>query len=289
MASAKFVLVTGASSGIGQEAVFRLAEKGIRVFAGVRSQKAIDQLTKRRFDEGLEKELVRPLRLDVTQTESIQQAIELISEQVGAQGLAGLVNNAGIAVAGPVESVPLERFRAQFDVNFFGLIELTQKALPLLRLGKGRLVNVSSISGRIASPGLGAYSASKFAVEALSDALRRELRSQGVHVSLIEPGPIQTPIWDKSGHDAHEMEKSLSPEQKELYGEIIEKLIQIAQSAAKNALPPSRVADAIEHALLSKKPKIRYPIGTPVQASVTMARLLPDAVMDFLVDQQMHR
>ena len=142
--------------------------------------------------------LLTPVMIDVTDAASIGAAAAKIKEQTGHYGLAGLVNNAGIGVSGPLELIPIEELRRQFEVNVIGHIAVTQAFLPLLRIAKGRIVNIGSVNGALASPYLGPYSASKFAMEAITDALRIELRTWGIRVSIVEPGPIATPIWEKS-------------------------------------------------------------------------------------------
>jgi NAD(P)-dependent dehydrogenase (short-subunit alcohol dehydrogenase family) len=187
--SSSRVLVTGASTGIGRATVLALAKRGAQVYAGVRRSADADSLTR----EGGPN--VRPLLLDVTVPDAIDAARDILSSS-GAP-LTGLVNNAGFALAGPLELVAPAELRRQFDVNFFGALALTQALLPQLRAARGRIVNVSSIGGKFAAPFVGAYAASKFALEAASDALRLELRPFGVAVILIEPGAVRTPIWQR--------------------------------------------------------------------------------------------
>ncbi len=184
------ILISGSSTGIGKATAIQLARKGHVVWAGVRAQKSFDALTKANV-QGL-----KPIFLDVCDEKSIEEAVARITKESGL--LHGLVNNAGIAIGGPVEAVNLSDWRRQFETNVFGQILVTQKCLPLLRQCKGRIVNVSSVSGKIASPFLAPYAGSKHALEAISDSLRRELRPHGVKVSIVEPGPIATPIWEKS-------------------------------------------------------------------------------------------
>ena len=173
-----------------------LDTQGFRVFAGVRLAPAGQELKRRASDR------LTPVILDVTQADSIRTAAEAIGQAVGSDGLAGLVNNAGIVVAGPLELLPIEELRRQFEVNVIGNVAVTQALLPLLRQGRGRIVNMGSLNGVMAPPYFGPYSASKFALEALSDCLRVELRKWGISVSLIEPGSVKTPIWEKSRDSA---------------------------------------------------------------------------------------
>jgi NAD(P)-dependent dehydrogenase (short-subunit alcohol dehydrogenase family) len=178
------VLVTGASSGIGEATASHLASLGFRVFAGVRKDEDAERLRER----------VTPVKLDVVDEESIATARREV-EEAAPDGLAGLVNNAGVSVSGPVEFIPLEELRRQLEVNVIGQVAVTQAFLPAIRRARGRIVNVSSVGGRVALPLMSPYNASKFALEAVSDSLRREVRQFGVHVAVVEPGAIRTRIW----------------------------------------------------------------------------------------------
>ena len=182
------VVVTGASSGIGEATALRLANAGFAVFAGVRREEDAEALRLRG---------VRPVRLDVRDAAQVAAAAQEVRGALGPAGLVALVNNAGVVVPGPLEFVPLDKLRGQFEVNVIGQVAVIQAFLPLLRETRGRIVNISSIDGRIATPLLGPYVASKFALEGLSDALRRELRPWGIQITLIEPGAIKTRIWEK--------------------------------------------------------------------------------------------
>ena len=185
----KSVVITGASTGIGRACTLYLDELGWRVFAGVR--KAVDGDALR----DLASDRLVPLILDVADEAGVARAADEVAAVVGDDGLHGLVNNAGIAVGGPLEFVPLEDVRRQFEVNVFGLLRTTQAMLSMIRAARGRVVNVSSQGGKVAAPYFGPYCASKFAVEAMSDSLRRELKPWGLHVSVVEPGAIDTAIW----------------------------------------------------------------------------------------------
>src|SRR3972149_6942761 len=197
------VVVTGASTGIGRACVQRLDTMGFRVFGGVRREVDGESLKSETSDR------VTPILIDVTDSVSIASAAEVVAAAVGEAGLAGLVNNAGIPVPGPLEFLPLEDIRRQLEVNVIDQIAVTQAFLPLLRKGRGRIVNVGSIAGKFATPFLGPYTASKHAMEGLSDALRQELRPWGIHVALVEPGSIATPIWQKGQANANEIEQRL--------------------------------------------------------------------------------
>lgn len=269
------ILISGASTGIGRACAVDLSAKGHTVWAGVRSQKSFDEIGRMNI-RGL-----RPLFLDVTDSKSIANAVSEVKKKSGT--LYGLVNNAGIALGGPSEGVSMKNWRRQFDVNFFGQIEVTQAFLPLIRESKGRVLNMSSLSGRIAAPYLGPYSASKFALEAFSDSLRREVGKFGVHVALIEPGPIKTPIWEKSVAVGAEHKAELSEAMRDLYGTSLEKFLRETAKYSVTAAPVSHVVKAVDHALMSSRPRTRYPVGRGVGFAARMANVMPDVWMDKIV------
>jgi len=269
------ILISGASTGIGRAAAIHLARKGHSVWAGVRSQKAFDELTKANV-QGLQ-----PVFLDVCDEKSIVDCVSLIKKKAGI--LHALVNNAGIAVGGPIEGVKLEDWRRQFETNVFGQVRVIQECLPLLRESKGRIVNISSIAGKISSPFLGPYSASKFALEAVSDSLRRELRKHGVKVSVVEPGPIATPFWEKSKTEGLQKIDQYGPMLKEVYGSSLLKFKQRVEFSEKTASPVAVVVKAIEHALTAKSPKTRYPVGRGIKAATMLFNSLPDSWADHLM------
>ncbi len=266
------ILISGASTGIGRASAVHLARLGHSIWAGVRSQKSFDDIKK------LNVKGLKPIFLDVVDEKSIGDCISQIKKEAGI--LHGLVNNAGIVIGGPIEAVTMEEWRQQFEVNVFGQIRVTQLCLPLLRESKGRIVNTSSIAGRLASPFMGPYSASKFAFEAVSDSLRREVSRQGVFVSLIEPGPIATPIWEKSLNTAKKSVHKYSPEIQEIYGRSMAKFQERVSTAEKRSSPVSVVVKAIEHALLSRSPRIRYPVGRGIKLLSYVANTMPASLLD---------
>jgi NAD(P)-dependent dehydrogenase (short-subunit alcohol dehydrogenase family) len=271
------VVITGASTGIGAACALRLDALGFRVIAGVR--RAED-------GEALQKECsprLTTILLDVIDTGSIRSAVERVSVIVGEEGISGLINNAGIAVSGPIEVVPMSAVRSQFEVNVFGQIAVTQALLPLLRRGRGRVVNMGSIAGRAATPFIGLYSASKFALEALTDALRSELHPWGIEVSIIEPGAIATPIWRKSARVADQMKAGLSDEAKKLYGDQLASVRSSIEKVEARAIPATVVAEAVVHALTARRPKTRYLVGIDAKIRAAMAAWLPDRVQDRVV------
>ncbi len=272
-------LITGTSTGIGEACVARLAERGWTVYAGVRRAEDGDRLKAQYSGD------VRPVILDVLNRDDMQRVLDGISRDVGDRGLQALVNNAGVGDGGPVEYVTEDTWRWVFDVNFFAVVALSQAAIPLLRAGHGRIVHIGSIGGRVASPGLAPYSASKHALEALAESQRHEFTRSGtpIRVALIEPGEIQTPIWDKSSAAADKVESSLDDIGRRRYQWLIDQTRGfIAEGRAKGA-PPSKVADAVEHALTSAKPKARYLVGTDAKMSGHVITRLPDKLRDPLV------
>jgi len=271
------VVITGASTGIGQTCALHLDQLGFRVFPGVR---------KRGDGEALRaqaSERLTPVQLDVTDERAITVAIETVAASVGEAGLAGLINNAGIAVAGMLEFLPLAALRNQLEVNVIGAVAVTQAFLPLLRKGRGRVVNIGSDSGLLSTPFLGAYCASKFALEALTDALRQELRPWGIKVSIIEPGNIQTPIWEKSSAAAKRLLEGMPRQAHELYGPAIEAVRVAAEKSAASAIPPTAVARAVTHALTARRPKTRYRVGKDAAFLALLARYVPDRMRDALI------
>jgi len=274
----KTVLITGASTGIGEACALWLESRGFRVFAGVRKEADGEALQAKSSKSG--GNLV-PLIVDVTDSDSVAQAAGVIQSQTGK--LHGLVNNAGVAVAGPLEFLPLEELRRQLEVNVIGQIAVTQAFLPLLRQAPGRIVMMSSISGKVAAPLMGPYSSSKFALEALSDSLRRELRDWGIEVSIIEPGNIQTPIWSKGVSWGEQMIANLPQEAKKLYGPALVGIIGYIRRTDSNGLPASEVAKVVEHALTAPRPRTRYVVGRGAKIAALLARVLPDRLMDQLI------
>ncbi len=277
MSSTKAVLVTGSSTGIGRATALRLDAAGFVVFAGVRSASDGEALA------AAASARLTPLLIDVTNPTQIADAARTISERVGDAGLAGLVNNAGIAAAAPLEFVPIDALRHQLEVNVIGQVAVTQSVLPLLRQARGRIVNVTSIGGLVAGPMLGPYHASKFALEAITHTLRTELGGWGIEVIAIEPGQIATPIWSTASSLADEMTKDMPPEALELYGRGIAGARKVAAKAAVNGLAPDEVAKVIERALTARRPRTRYTVGTDARLGATIVARLPDRLRDRLL------
>jgi NAD(P)-dependent dehydrogenase (short-subunit alcohol dehydrogenase family) len=270
------VVVTGASSGIGEACALRLARGGFDVFAGARKDEDLERL------DALH-ERITPLRLDVADESSVAAA----KAHVGDRALAGLVNNAGISVTGPLEFIPLDELRRQLEVNVIGQVGVTQAFLPGIRAAPGRIVYIGSVGGRVALPLLSPYNASKFALEGISDSLRRELRGLGVHVAIVEPGAVATRIWDKGVGAADELRQEAPPEAEAVYGKLMDSVRGEAMKAADDAVPADEVAQAVEHALTAPKPKTRYPVGKDAKQRIRASALLPDRVFDRLVARQL--
>lgn len=274
--SSRFVVITGASTGIGAACAIGCARNGMTVFAGLRDVRAGEALLAHHAH-------IIPMQLDVTDGESIKQAAAMVRQRVGEAGIDGLVNNAGIAIGSPLELLPISQLRKQLEVNVVGQIAVTQAFLPLLRQARGRIVNMGSIAGRGTIPMMGPYSASKFALEALTDALRLELYPWDIHVSIVEPGAIATPIWTKSLKTAREVEDEMSEEGKRLYEEAARRVREAVDQAAQRAIPVDAVVRAVLHALTASRPKTRYLVGADARIRAIMVKWLPDRVQDWML------
>jgi NAD(P)-dependent dehydrogenase (short-subunit alcohol dehydrogenase family) len=274
-------LVTGASTGIGHACALGLARAGFHVFAGVR--RPADGNALQAHSAGR----ITPVILDVTDAQSIAAAADLIATTIGEAGLAGLVNNAGIAVAGPLEFVPIQELRRQFEVNVLGQVAVTQAMLPLLRQGRGRIVTMGSISGRLAPPFLGPYAASKHALEALTDSLRLELRPWRIHVAIVEPGSIATPIWEKSRNAAVANFNHAPAQAHALYDAAVGAAQARVEQTVLTAAPPRLVVQAVLHALTAPRPRTRYLVGRGARLQALVVKLAPDRLRDWLVASSM--
>ncbi len=276
------IVVTGASTGIGRAAVLHLASLGFRIYAGVRRE-ADGTALQEKCPERLTWTL-----LDVTNERQIEAAANLIAREVGEHGLTGLLNNAGISVNGPLELVPIDDLRRQFETNVVGHVAVTQALLPLIRKARGRIVNMGSILGRMSIALCGPYSASKFAMEAITDALRMELRSWGIEVIIIEPGAVETPLWEKSVDAAVKRLAGMPPETKEHYNAMIAKGTEIAQATARIAVSVDKVSRVIEHAFTAPKPRTRYLVGRDAKLQGLMT-YLPDRWCDRIILKYLNR
>jgi NAD(P)-dependent dehydrogenase (short-subunit alcohol dehydrogenase family) len=252
------VLVTGASRGIGLAVCERMKAAGWDVLAGVRRTE--------------DAKVGTPVIVDVTDVGTLA-----LPDRLDA-----VVNNAGIVVGGPIEALDLDELRTQLEVNVTGQVAVTQAVLPRLRESGGRLVFMSSVSGRVATPYTGAYAASKYALEAIADALRIELRPWGIRVSLVEPGAIDTALWQDAEVTLDEGVAKLSPEHRELYLPQLDALRRTIRRTAKAAIPPAKVADAVHRALTASRPRARYVVGTDARVQLA-AHALPERAFDATV------
>ena len=273
-ATRELVVVTGASSGIGRATAEHLASAGFHVLAGVRND---------RDAEAVSSDHVEAVRLDITDEKQVAALAGHIESDPQARPLRAVVNNAGIAVTAPVETIPLADWRRQFEANFFGHVGVIQALLPALLSSRGRVINVSSIGGLVAGPTYGAYSASKFALEAMSDALRREVQHLGVDVIVVEPGAIATPIWEKGIAAAATMQSSMTDEQRRRYDKINAGALQRARYAAANGVSPDQVAEVITKTITVPRPRTRYRVGRDAKIAARLVALLPDRVVDRMI------
>lgn len=264
----KTFLVTGASTGIGEACVLHLDSLGHRVYAGVRKDSDGDRLRAAASDR------LRPVSLDVTDEGQVAAAAAIVEREVGS--LDGVVNNAGIAVGGALEHLPIEDWRHQLEVNVIGQVSVTKAVLPLIRRVTGRIVFMGSMSGRIGTVMLGPYCASKFAIEAIGETLRTDLHPWGIKVAIVEPGGVKTPIWEKAEADMATALRDWDPAVLEQYADHTAAMQKAIALQAKNGVPPEKVAKAVEHALLARRPKLRYPVGADARGGAVMVRLLPD-------------
>ena len=271
----KTVLVTGASTGIGQACALHLDRLGHRVYAGVRQEVHAQQLRSRGSGQ------LTPVFLDVTKQACVDAAAAQITEEHGT--LDGIVNNAGIARGGPLEYLPLAAWREQFEVNVLGQVAVTRAMLPLIRAARGRIIFMGSISGKIATMMLGPYCASKFALEAIGESLRQELHPWSISVSVIEPGAIKTSIWEKGRQDADDLERSLPAQARTRYARHIAAIRKDIDMQDRHGASPEKVAKAVEHALLSPRPKTRYLVGTDAKIQNALVRWLPDKPREAII------
>jgi NAD(P)-dependent dehydrogenase (short-subunit alcohol dehydrogenase family) len=280
MAERKSVVVTGASTGIGYGIAAALGKRGIRVFGSVRKPADGERLQR---DLG---DTFTPLLMDVTNGEAVKAAAALVAERLGPNTLFGLVNNAGIAGGGPLLHQPIEEFQQTLEVNLLGPFRVTQAFAPLLgadraRVGKpGRIVQISSVAGKLAFPFLGSYVASKFALEGMSESLRRELLLYGIDVIIVGPGTVKTPIFDKA------QQLDLSPYMATEYGPILKGFVEYFLNEGKKGLPASAIGEAVYKALTVRKPRVRYAVVPQKLKNWTLPRALPARTLDRMIGKQ---
>jgi NAD(P)-dependent dehydrogenase (short-subunit alcohol dehydrogenase family) len=261
------VLVTGASTGIGEAVARGLAQRGNAVYAGVRKEADADRLAATNLT---------PVILDITDEAQVGEVAARLAADVGEAGLAGVVNNAGIALGGPLEYLALDEWRNQLEVNVIGQVAVTRATLPLLRSGPGRIVFVGSISGRVGTTLMGPYCSSKFAIEGLAESLRHDLAEWGIRVAVVEPGAVKTAIWEKGRVTTERLERELPAEAFERYGKGMDSVKEGIEKNDENGVGPEKVADAVAHALFARRPKHRYLVGPDAKVAGTLSRLLPD-------------
>jgi NAD(P)-dependent dehydrogenase (short-subunit alcohol dehydrogenase family) len=286
------VLISGCSSGIGRAAALRMAARSWRVLAGVRTAEAAAELAAASAN-------ITPVMLDVTRPADLADATELVTRLTAGRGLDALVNNAGICTAGPLELVPLEAWRTQLEVNVLGVVALTQAMLPLLRQAGARLataggtpatariINISSISGRAALPMLGPYAASKFALGAITHALRQEVAPHHIRVCLLEPGSFDTAIWNKSTAAANALAAAADPAARAAYQPLITAVKTKIAHAAATARPLEPLIDHIERCLTVPRPPARIVVGTSSRITALAWSILPTAWTDWAIARQL--
>ncbi len=266
------VLVTGASSGIGKECAILLAAHGFQVFAGIRQMKDAAALA------SAAPGAVTPVMIDVTVPSSIQAALQSVRAALPAEGSFALVNNAGMTVAGPLEVLPIDSLRQQFEVNVIGQVAVTQTFLPLLRARTGRIVIMGSVLGRISPPLVAPYAAAKFALEAITDSLSLELRPWGIRVTLLEPGNISTPIWEKSKGRVFDILDALDAERRQLYVTARNDIERLVKFYSRGGIPSERVARTVVRALTARSPRSRYRVGIDSWFLSTFSPVVPDRI-----------
>jgi len=270
----EFAIVTGASTGIGAATARELARRGFHVLAGVRRDRDADAIR----GPGIE-----PLIIDITNPEHIRALATRVQEDPQGRAVRALVNNAGIGVNVPVEAYAISEWRRLFEVNLFGHVAVTQALLPALIDSLGRVVNISSVGGKVAMATYGPYAATKFALEAVSDSLRRELAPLGVRVVVIEPGAVVTEMLGRASATAHEQASAMTPEQRERYGGLVHAVAAQAASAAKSGLPADAAAKVIAKAVTARKPRTRYTVGRDAAVITRLVRILPDRTLDQVI------
>ena len=275
------VVVTGASTGIGRATALLLDARGYRVFAGVRKEADARELSKDGSDR------LTPVMLDVTDAEQIESARERVGEAVADQGLAGLVNNAGVGGGGPVEFMELDELRGTLEINLIGQVAVTQAFIPLIRKAKGTIVFIASIGGRVASPFMSPYNTSKFAIEAIGESLRHELRPWAIDVVVVEPGSIDTEIWVKGNEQVRERLDEIPEDARRLYGRQFARFAEVLNETASRGIPPEKVAEVVQKAIASDNPRHRYLVGTDAKIGARLKGTLPDRTFSKLAARQM--
>jgi len=267
----EIAIITGASTGIGAATARELARRGFHVLAGVRRDRDADAIR----GPGIE-----PLIIDITKPDHIRALAARVHGDPQGRAVRALVNNAAMAVNAPVEAFAIDAWRRLFEVNFFGHVAVTQALLPALIRSKGRVVNISSVGGRIAMATYGPYAGTKFALEAVSDSLRREIAPFGVQVVVVEPGAVRTEMAGRAIAAAHELASTMTPEQSQRYGGLVQAVAAQTASFTEAGLPAEAAASVIAKAVTARKPRTRYTIGRDAALLTLLARILPDRMLD---------
>jgi NAD(P)-dependent dehydrogenase (short-subunit alcohol dehydrogenase family) len=270
----EIVVVTGASTGIGAATARELAGRGFHVVAGVRREKDGD---------GLRVANLEPIMLDITDEAAIAALVQRITEDPERRRLRALVNNAGVAVNAPLETYPLSEWRRLFDVNLFGHVAMTQALLPALIESRGTVVNISSVGGKLAMATYGPYAGTKFALEAVSDALRREVEPFGVKVVVIEPGAVTTEMLGRVDVRSQRVIREMSKEQRGRYAALMGAVIAQAQASVPGGATPEEAGRVIADAITSKRPRTRYTVGRSTAMIIRLTRLMSDRMLDGLL------
>jgi NAD(P)-dependent dehydrogenase (short-subunit alcohol dehydrogenase family) len=269
----EMAVITGASTGIGAATARELARRGFHVLAGIRRDRDADAIRA----PGIE-----PVMLDITNPDHIEALVTRLNQDPQGRAVRALVNNAAIQANVPVEAFAIDEWRRMFEVNLFGHIAVTQALLPALICSKGRVVNISSVGGRIAMATYGPYAGTKFALEAVSDSLRRELAPFGVQVVVVEPGAVRTEMLGRAIATARELLSAMTPEQSERYSGLVQAVNAQAVSSTRSGLPADAAAQLIVKAVTARKPRTRYTVGRDAALLTRLARIMPDRVLDFL-------
>jgi NAD(P)-dependent dehydrogenase (short-subunit alcohol dehydrogenase family) len=270
----ELIVVSGASTGIGAATARELASRGYHVLAGVRRDEDADAIRAERIE---------PVMLDITIADHVEALADRIVEDHGGRSLRAVVNNAGIEINAPVEVLPIDLWRKQFDVNLFGHIRMMQALLPALRRSRGRVVNISSVGAEATLPIYGAYAGSKAALESASDALRREVRRHGIQVVIVQSGGVRTPMAATSGPLSLDLARGMNAEHTRLYGALVSSTVAFQSSFLRRAITAEKAAKKIARITTTRRPRTRYGLGPDAALTLPMARFLPAGLMDRVV------
>ncbi|MTD14908.1 SDR family NAD(P)-dependent oxidoreductase [Nakamurella sp. YIM 132087] len=275
---AELIVISGASTGMGAATARELARRGYHVLAGVRRESDGERLA----GPGLE-----PVLLDITDPDQVAAIAQRVATDPQRRPLRALINNAGLAVNAPVEALPLDDWRRVFEVNLFGHIAMTQALLPALHESRGRVVNISSVGGRVSLAAYGAYAGSKFAMEAVSDALRRELGPRGVQVVVVEPGGVKTEMSNRGVANAAAIRDAMTEEHRRRYGDLMVAVMRHAEAFTEAGRPAEKAAEVIAKAATARCPRTRYTIGRDAAIFTRLSRVVPDRLLDRMTARQL--